>query len=93
MGLSFGVVWFSFQLVETYSRSSLSTNPPKGLCKADTEGGSIGGEAPGRAKRGKWSAERSEDNKVYIYLYMSERSEANEVMLSAEWSEANIVYT
>ena len=28
------------------------TNPPKGLCKADTEGGSIGGEAAGRAKRG-----------------------------------------
>ena len=27
-------------------------NPPKGLCKADTEGGSIGGEAAGRAKRG-----------------------------------------
>ena len=46
------LVWFYFQLVETYSRSSLSTNPPKGLCKADTEGGSIGGEAAGRAKRG-----------------------------------------
>ena len=30
----------------------ISTNPPKGLCKADTEGGSIGGEAAGRAKRG-----------------------------------------
>ena len=28
------------------------TNPPNGLCKADTEGGSIGGEAAGRAKRG-----------------------------------------
>ena len=37
-------MWFDFQLVETYSRSSLSTNPPKGLCKADIEGGSIGVE-------------------------------------------------
>ena len=47
------LVWgFDFQVVETYSRSSLSTNPPKGLCKADTEVGLIGGEAAGRAKRG-----------------------------------------
>ena len=40
-------MWFDFQLVETYPRSSLSTNPPKGLCKADIEGGSIGVELVG----------------------------------------------
>ena len=30
---------------ETRVKKYISTNPPKRLCKADTEGGSIGGEA------------------------------------------------